>query len=145
MLEMRDEVGMGKTIDVILYRGELKIGDKVMLAANDGPFSTHIKGLKRPKGMSEMRDAGKRWVNFDSVEAACGVKIVAPKLENTIAGTTLYLANTPEQKEQAEAAIRQEWRAIFDTMPIMCSKCNCLLYTSPSPRDRSLSRMPSSA
>ena len=124
VLEMRDELGMGKTIDVILYRGELKIGDNVMLAANDGPFSTHIKGLKRPKGMSEMRDAGKRWVNFDSVEAACGVKIVAPKLENTIAGTTLYLANTPEQKELAEIAIRQEWRAIFDTMPIMCSKCN---------------------
>mgnify|MGYP001372107778 FL=1 len=124
VLEMRDETGMGKTIDVILYRGELKIGDKIMLAANDGPFSTHIKGLKRPKGMSEMRDAGKRWVNFDSVEAACGVKIVAPKLENTIAGTTLYLANTAEQKEQAEVAIRQEWRAIFDTMPIMCSKCN---------------------
>ena len=124
VLEMRDEVGMGKTIDVILYRGELKVGDKIMVAANDGPFETHIKGLKRPKGMAEMRDAGKRWVNFDSVEAACGVKIVAPKLENTIAGTTLYLANTPEQKEQAENAIRQEWRAIFDSMPIMCSKCS---------------------
>jgi translation initiation factor 5B len=124
VLEMRDEVGMGKTIDVILYRGTLKVGDSIMVAANDGPFLTHIKGLKRPKGMSEMRDAGKRWVNFDSVEAACGVKIVAPKLENTIAGTTLYLANTPEQKEQAEAAIRQEWRAIFDSMPIMCSKCS---------------------
>ena len=26
-----------------------------------------------------------------------------------------------------------------------CSMCTCLLYTSPSPRDRSLSRMPSSA
>ena len=90
VLEMRDEVGMGKTIDVILYRGELKIGDTIMVAANDGPFSTHIKGLKRPKGMSEMRDAGKRWVNFDKVEA-------------------------------------------------------CLLYTSPSPRDATLSRMPSSA
>ena len=124
VLEMRDEVGMGKTIDVILYRGEIKVGDKIMVAANDGPFETHIKGLKRPKGMAEMRDAGKRWVNFDSVEAACGVKIVAPKLENTIAGTTLYLANTPEQKEEAENAIRQEWRAIFDSMPIMCSKCN---------------------
>ncbi|MDG1537077.1 MAG: GTP-binding protein, partial [Candidatus Poseidoniaceae archaeon] len=124
VLEMRDEVGMGKTIDVILYRGELKVGDKIMVAANDGPFETHIKGLKRPKGMAEMRDAGKRWVNFDSVEAACGVKIVAPKLENTIAGTTLYLANTQEQKEEAENAIRQEWRAIFDSMPIMCSKCS---------------------
>ena len=124
VLEMRDEVGMGKTIDVILYRGELKVGDKIMVAANDGPFETHIKGLKRPKGMAEMRDAGKRWVNFESVEAACGVKIVAPKLENTIAGTTLYLANTQEQKEEAENAIRQEWRAIFDSMPIMCSKCS---------------------
>lgn len=124
VLEMRDEVGMGKTIDVILYRGELKVGDKIMVAANDGPFETHIKGLKRPKGMAEMRDAGKRWVNFESVEAACGVKIVAPKLENTIAGTTLYLANTQEQKEEAENAIRQEWRGIFDSMPIMCSKCS---------------------
>ena len=53
-------------------------------------FTTHIKGLKRPKGMSEMRDAGKRWVNFPEIQAACGVKIVAPNLENAIAGTTLH-------------------------------------------------------
>ena len=124
VLEMRDEVGMGKTIDVILYRGELKIGDTVMLAGQDGPFTTHIKGLKRPQGMAEMRDAGKRWVNFNAVEAACGVKIVAPNLESTIAGTTLHLANTAEEKEAAEEAIREEWRDIFNAMPVMCSACN---------------------
>ena len=124
VLEMRDEVGMGKTIDVILYRGELSVGDTVMLAGQDGPFTTHIKGLKRPQGMAEMRDAGKRWVNFDTVEAASGVKIVAPKLEATIAGTTLHLANTDEEKAAAEEAIREEWRAIFNTMPVMCSSCN---------------------
>ena len=124
VLEMRDEVGMGKTLDVILYRGGLSVGDKIMLAGQDGPFTTHIKGLKRPQGMSEMRDAGKRWVNFDAVEAACGVKIVAPKLEATIAGTTLHLANTDEEIERAEEAIREEWRAIFNTMPVMCSSCN---------------------
>ena len=123
VLEMRDEVGMGKTVDVILYRGELKVGDSIMLAGQDGPFTTHIKGLKRPQGMAEMRDAGKRWVNFDAVEAACGVKIVAPKLEATIAGTTLHLANTPEEIETAEEAIREEWRAIFNSMPVMCSSC----------------------
>ena len=27
----------------------------------------------------------------------------------------------------------------------ICKKCSCLLYTSPSPRDATLSRMPSSA
>ncbi len=124
VLEMRDEVGMGKTIDVILYRGDLKIGDNIMLASSDGAFTTHIKGLKRPKGMSEMRDAGKRWVNFNQIQAACGVKIVAPKLENAIAGTTLHLANTEEQKLVAEQSIQEEWRAIYDKMPIMCSICN---------------------
>ena len=124
VLEMRDEIGMGKTIDVILYRGSLKVGDKIMLASNDGPFSTHIKGLKRPKGMSEMRDAGKRWVNFPEVNAACGVKIVAPKLEQAIAGTTLYLANTDEQISTAKSAIQEEWRGIYDKMPIMCSVCD---------------------
>ena len=95
-----------------------------MLAGQDGPFTTHIKGLKRPQGMAEMRDAGKRWVNFDAVEAACGVKIVAPKLEATIAGTTLHLANTEEEIEHAEEAIREEWRAVFNTMPVMCSSCS---------------------
>ncbi|MEC8152121.1 MAG: GTP-binding protein, partial [Candidatus Thermoplasmatota archaeon] len=124
VLEMRDEVGMGKTIDVILYRGELSVGDTVMLAGQDGPFTTHIKGLKRPQGMAEMRDAGKRWVNFDTVEAASGVKIVAPNLEATIAGTTLHLANTAEERSVAEEAIREEWRAIFNAMPVMCSSCN---------------------
>ena len=123
VLEMRDEIGMGKTIDVILYRGSLKVGDNIMLASNDGPFSTHIKGLKRPTGMSEMRDAGKRWVNFPDVQAACGVKIVAPKLEQAIAGTTLYLANTDEQIENSKKAIQEEWRTIYDKMPIMCSVC----------------------
>ena len=124
VLEMRDEVGMGKTVDVILYRGELKVGDTIMLAGQDGPFTTHIKGLKRPQGMAEMRDAGKRWVNFTNVEAACGVKVVAPNLEQTIAGTTLHLANTPEEVEVAEEAIREEWRDIFNSMPVMCSSCN---------------------
>ena len=124
VLEMRDEVGMGKTIDVILYRGELEIGDTIMLAGQDGPFTTHIKGLKRPQGMAEMRDAGKRWVNFDLVDAACGVKIVAPHLESTIAGTTLHRANTKEEEETAREAIREEWRAIFNAMPVMCSACS---------------------
>ena len=49
ILEMKDEVGMSKTIDVILYRGVLKKGDKLVLAGVDGPFGIKIKGLKDPK------------------------------------------------------------------------------------------------
>ena len=32
-----------------------------------------------------------------------------------------------------------------NVIPNIEKACSCLLYTSPSPRDRSLSRMPSSA
>ena len=124
VLEVREEIGMGKTIDIILYRGGLKVGDKIMLAGPDGPYQTHIKGLKRPKGMSEMRDAGKRWVNYDGVEAACGVKIVAPNMEGTIPGTTLHIANTEEEMKIAKQAIRDEWRGVFNQMPIMCTQCS---------------------
>ena len=70
-----------------------------------------------------MRDAGKRWENFSHIQAACGVKIVAPNLEKAIAGTTLHLANTAEQRDNAEQMIREEWRGIHDKMPIMCSVC----------------------
>lgn len=114
VLEMKDERGLGKTIDLILYRGELKSGDKITLVGSDGPFDTHVKGMFRPVGMTEMRDAGDRWSATDSVEAASGVKIVAPDLEKVLAGTTLRLANTQEQREQAhelgwkEAAISVE-------------------------------------
>ena len=39
------------------------------------------------------------------------------------------------------------WRAglMLHIEALMAVVCSCLLYTSPSPRDRSLSRMPSSA
>ena len=34
---------------------------------------------------------------------------------------------------------------IYEIDPSKCTECVCLLYTSPSPRDLSTSRMPSSA
>ena len=108
VLEMKDERGLGKTIDVILNRGELNVGDSITLVSSDGPFTTHIKGMFKPKGMSEMRDAGDRWEACESASAACGLKIVAPGLENVLAGTTLRQTNSDEAKVNAEIEARKE-------------------------------------
>ncbi|MGB1588728.1 MAG: translation initiation factor IF-2 [Candidatus Poseidoniaceae archaeon] len=108
VLEMKDERGLGKTIDVILNRGELNVGDSITLVSSDGPFTTHIKGMFKPKGMSEMRDAGDRWEACESASAACGLKIVAPGLENVLAGTTLRQTNSDEAKANAEIEARKE-------------------------------------
>ena len=49
-------------------------------------------------------------------------------------------------KEQLRALIRAELQSIVgDTAEAMTVMVTCLLYTSPSPRDRQKSRMPSSA
>ena len=91
-------------------RGVLSTGDTLVFATSDGPETTRIKGLKRPRGMAEMRDAGDRWESVDSVAAACGVKIVAQGLERALAGTTVRLAVGEEGLERAMEACRQECR-----------------------------------
>ena len=108
VLEMKDERGLGKTVDVILNRGELNVGDSITLVGSDGPFSTHIKGMFRPKGMAEMRDAGDRWEACEKAVAACGLKIIAPGLENVLAGTTLRQTNTAKAKDLANQEARKE-------------------------------------
>jgi translation initiation factor 5B len=115
VLEMKEERGLGKTIDVILSRGELRKGDRITLVAPDGPFQTHIKGMFRPRGMAEMRDAGDRWDDVDVIRAAAGIKINGPGLERVLAGTTLRLSNTPEQLDAAMEAGREEARISVET------------------------------
>ncbi len=115
VLEVKDERGLGKTIDLILYRGELRTGDKITLIGQDGPFDTHVKGMFRPVGMTEMRDAGDRWTASDFVKAASGVKIVAPDLEKVLAGTTLRLSNSEEQRTEAHEEGWKEAAISVDT------------------------------
>ena len=108
VLEMKDERGLGKTIHVILNRGELNLGDSITLVGPDGPITTHIKGMFRAKGMSEMRDAGDRWDSCEHAIAACGLKIVGPGLEKVLAGTILRQTNSSELLSKAEKEARKE-------------------------------------
>ena len=54
--------------------------------------------------------------------------------------------NTPASKVNSSAAGRGRGRGVgLMNDNRRCHHCGCLLYTSPSPRDRQKSRMPSSA
>ena len=102
VLEMKEERGLGKTLDVILHRGSIRKGDEIVVATSEGGISTRVKGLFSPRGMSEMRDAGDRWDDTDVAHAASGLKISAPDLDNVLAGTTLRVVNSEEEREEAE-------------------------------------------
>lgn len=109
VLEMKEERGLGKTLDVILYRGQVNKGDEIVIATDQGPKVTRVRGLFRPRGMAEMRDAGDRWDAIETVDAAAGLKLAAPDLEGVLAGTTLrVLSDDDELRQQAIEATEEE-------------------------------------
>ena len=108
VLEMKEERGLGKTLDVILHRGSVSKGDEIVIATTEGGISTRVKGLFSPRGMSEMRDAGDRWDDTEVAHAASGLKISAPDLDNVLAGTTLRVVHTDEERSEAIAAATAE-------------------------------------
>ena len=108
VLEMKEERGLGKTLDVILHRGSIRKGDEIVLVTTEGGISTRVKGMFSPRGMSEMRDAGNRWDDASIIHAAAGLKISAVDLEGVLAGTTLRVVNNElERKRAIEEANRE--------------------------------------
>ena len=108
VLEMKEERGLGKTLDVILHRGSVRKGDEIVVVTTEGGVSTRVKGLFSPRGMSEMRDAGDRWDDTEVAHAASGLKISAPDLENVLAGTTLRVVHSEQERDEAIASATAE-------------------------------------
>ncbi|MDC0962849.1 translation initiation factor IF-2 [Euryarchaeota archaeon] len=108
VLEMKEERGLGKTLDVILYRGSIHKGDEIVLVTQDGGISTRVRGMFSPRGMSEMRDAGDRWDDSDVAHAASGLKVSAPDIDGVLAGTTLRVVKTDEERLEALNAANNE-------------------------------------
>lgn len=90
ILEVKDQKGTGLTIDAILYDGNLKVGDTIVIGAIGNPIVTKVKGLFEPEELSEMRDKKSKFKAVKGVTAAIGVRIVPQKTEGIIAGMPLY-------------------------------------------------------
>ncbi len=106
VLEVKQEKGVGAAIDAIIYDGELKVGDEIVVYSSDGPIVTRVKSLLKPEPLVQM-GAGRRFKSVDFVVPACGVKIIAPNTENVLAGSPLRSAAEGEE-EKAEDEILKE-------------------------------------
>ncbi|MDD5111626.1 MAG: translation initiation factor IF-2 [Candidatus Altiarchaeota archaeon] len=102
ILEVKEERGLGTTIDVILYDGIIKRGDSIVVGARGKPIITKVKALLRPHSLDEMRDPKEKFKNVNEVYAAFGVKIAAPGLENALAGAPVYVGG-PELAELVQS------------------------------------------
>ncbi|NYT03533.1 MAG: translation initiation factor IF-2, partial [Candidatus Methanofastidiosa archaeon] len=100
ILEVKEEKGLGMTLDVIVYDGVIKRKDNIVFGGKDGIYSTNVRALLKPKPLDEIRDPRKKFDSVDSQYAAAGIKISAPDLEKALAGSPLYVATDVEKTKK---------------------------------------------
>lgn len=100
VLEIKEEKGLGTTLDVILYEGELKRGDTVAISSMDParPIVTKVKALLKPKPLDEIRDPTQRFDSVQKISAAAGIKIAAQGLDDALAGGLIRVIRGNEEQ-----------------------------------------------
>lgn len=120
VLEVKEETGLGRTIDAIIYNGIVKSSDTVAIGTCGKPVVTKIKALLKPKPLDEIRDPRERFDSVKEVHAACGIKIVASNLDDVVPGSPLRVVTgmdvekiLSEIKEQTELHLQLDEEGII--------------------------------
>lgn len=112
VLEIKEEPGLGLTLNAIIYDGTLQKDDLIVVGGKEKPIVTRIRAILVPKPLDEMRDPRDKFSSVDSVFAAAGVKIVASGLEGALAGAPLYAVAQGEAPEHYAQLIEDEIKKI---------------------------------
>ncbi len=119
VLEVKEDIGLGTTVDAIIYSGILKKEDTIIFGTRDEPLVSKIKALLKPKPMDEIRDPRERFDSVKEVHAACGIKISAPNLDLVIPGAPLRVVHGNEAelieeiKSQSQVNIELDKDGLF--------------------------------
>lgn len=109
VLEVKEERGLGMTLDLILYDGTLSVGDECAVAGTRGCIVTKVRSLLQPRPMKEILTEEK-FERVKSVTAAAGIKVSAPNLDDVISGSPLRVIKGDRQKiiDEIEAEMQTE-------------------------------------
>lgn len=95
IIEVKEEKGLGSTIDVIIYDGTLRKNDEIIFLTNEGIKITKVRGLLEPSLTGK-----EKFIYIDEVVAAAGVKIFAPDLEDALPGSPIKVVTNLEQDKK---------------------------------------------
>ncbi|MCJ7762241.1 translation initiation factor IF-2 [Candidatus Bathyarchaeota archaeon] len=108
VLEVKEEPGLGLTLNTIIYDGTLQKDDLIVVGGKEKPIVTRIRAILVPKPLDEIRDPRDKFASVDCVFAAAGVKIAASGLEGALAGAPLYAVPSGEAPEKYAALVTEE-------------------------------------
>jgi len=111
VLEVKEERGLGKAMDTIIYDGSLKVGDNIVVGGMSGPIAARVKALFLPAPLAEMREKRTKFKSVKEVHAANGVKVVAPGTEDVVSGMPLKGAG--DDVEKAKAVVQSEVKEVL--------------------------------
>ncbi len=103
VLEVKQDIGLGMVLDVILYAGSIRKDDTILVGTKNAPLETRIKALLKPSPLDEMRDSRKPFKQVDQVIAASGLKLLVPNAEGIVAGAPLRVLSEDNEEEAYEA------------------------------------------
>jgi len=99
VLEVKEEKGLGTTIDVIIYDGTIKKGDTFVIAGLEKPIVSKVKILLEPEQ--------KKLKQVNEISAAVGVKISATDIQEVIPGMPLRVT-TEKDLEKTKQEVQEE-------------------------------------
>ena len=112
VLEVKKEKGSGKTIDVLIYDGNIKKGDEFIVGGLEKPIKSKIRALLRPKPLDEIRDPREKFDSVDMVSAAAGIRILAPNIDDVVAGSPFRGLMDASEEESIYKEIESEVKSI---------------------------------
>ncbi|MGN6622937.1 MAG: translation initiation factor IF-2 [Candidatus Nitrosocosmicus sp.] len=113
ILEVKEEIGIGPSANIILLDGVIKQGDLIVVAKRESAVTTKIKSLLLPKPLDEMRDPRDKFRQVDMVISAAGLKITSPDLEGVVAGSPLYGLTSRNKENEIKKIVESEIKSVI--------------------------------
>jgi translation initiation factor 5B len=108
VLEVKEEVGLGITLNAIIYDGTLHADDTIVIGGREGPIATKIRAILTPQPLEEIRDSKKQFNAIQEAHAAAGIKIAAPNIDDAIPGAPLLAIGEGMTLEEAMEEVASE-------------------------------------
>lgn len=108
VLEVKEETGLGVTVNVIIYDGILRRGDTVVVGGRTKPIVTNTRAVLLPKPLDEIRDPRDKFSSVNEVSAAAGVKVAAPDLDEALAGAPVFVVPSEDKTDEYVKIVSEE-------------------------------------
>ncbi len=124
ILERSDQKGVGPVGNVIVYKGRLRVGDAIVVTGRSEPFASRVRGLYRPVALKPGTASKQvKLRSLDEVEAAAGVYLAAPGIEDAMPGGLLKVVTSPEEEAAARSELAQESTPVADVAETGVALC----------------------